>query len=54
MEESLINKKIKEVMDEYPFEKPPLISVYGIDNENIKVAYLYEKKKEKLGTYMMT
>lgn len=52
MEESLINKKIKEVMDEYLFEKPPLIGVYGVDDENIKVAYLYEKDKEKLGTNM--
>ena len=23
MEERLINKRIKEVMDEYPFKKPP-------------------------------
>lgn len=52
MEESLINKKIKEVMDEYPFEKPPLIGVYGVDNENITVAYLYEKDEGKLGTNM--
>ena len=52
MQERLINKRIKEVMDEYPFKKPPLIGVYGVDNENIKVAYLYEKDKEKLGTNM--
>ena len=44
MEERLINKRIKEVMDEYPFKKPPLIGVYGVDNENIKV---YMKRTRK-------
>lgn len=52
MEESLINKRIKEMMEKYPSEKPPLIGVYRVEGENITVAYLYEKKEGKLVTNM--
>ena len=37
MEERLINKRIKEVMDEYPFKKPPLIGVYGVDQSCLSI-----------------